>query len=157
MKSKFIFISSVFAVSALIILGGVWLLGDRPEDARDLDILNNTNLIREINVVRAGEGLDRLREDAGLSELAQKYAEDAGTGKAVESIVYGQVTVRYDELSGVEPQQFYSTRRFMERLVAGPGTQGIVFAAWSRIGAWVTYVAETDGAKPIVWVSIIVK
>lgn len=156
MKSKFIFISSLFAVSALIILGGVWLLGDRPEDARDLDILNNTNLIREINVVRAGEGLDRLQEDAGLSELAQKNAEDAGTGKAVES-VYRQVTVRYDELSGVEPQQFYSTRRFMERLVAGSGMRGIVFTTRSRIGAWVTYVAETDGAKPIVWVSIIVK
>lgn len=160
MKS-FIFIGSVFAVSVLIILGGAWLLTDRsaPQelgDARDLDILNNANLIREINSLRGEAGMNLLRSDENLSHIAQETAEKANTNKIAGFVTNNEFMISYSVLSGEEPRQFYSARGFVNWLSQDADMNGVLRAEGSKIGVWVAYIVEDSTAKPVPWVSVIV-
>ena len=152
---KYIFLISVLTVSVLIIFGGIWLLSDSqsPRDSRDLDILTNENLIREVNKARAGAGMKPLVQDEELSRIARERAES----DMEEFVGDGEFVVSYRVLSGEEPQQFYSVRKFVDSLWINPDTNAMLRSPGSRIGAWVAYVLRTETSKPVPRISIIVR
>ncbi len=135
----------MFAIvgSCVLILGGIALLNYNKmepvvQSARDADILNSDNLIAKINAGRAEKGLSSFMKDTALIVEARKKAEN-GEG------------VRFATLRG----DYYSTEDYLEN--HQEYFYPFVEKQNEKIGAWVTYVVESEGEKPVAYVVVIIK
>lgn len=134
----------IIASIALVLLGALFLSPAKPT-VDNSDLLNGENLTRAINDIRWNATLPSLTDDPSL--IREVGEEDLGIDKG--SIVYKFTTLHGD---------YYSVHDLMQELLAKPSVQAILLAPdATRIGAWVTYHVASKDAKPVPYISVLIK